>query len=315
MVVLVQGHAHRIKFVVDWGRRRGLEKTNLSERRKQEIFKWLGCFNINLFQVQSFFVLPWKFTFCFTACTENSVVHQGSFSLHSHLRKVESTVDMFKLALSMLSQSGSRGGIKKNRENSLVFRELWNHDGAISCLESSTRIQRGLWESTGSFCPDYRRAESKLSRSRHNCYLRWNDKIYTYLSRQPPKPLSHRQISTGTKRAPAGPHVWKQHFPFPPFRSRACHQRTYTSDNLWVRRILNFTWIYFFNPRGFILRHLCAHLLHQLGKPWASKRRRDPDARKHVTRRKPLEVRPRLFSWKSNIELRQSRWITHHERI
>lgn len=49
------------------------------------------------------------------------MVHQGSFSLHLHLRKVESTVDMFKLALSMLSQSGSRGGIKKNRETRWYF--------------------------------------------------------------------------------------------------------------------------------------------------------------------------------------------------
>ena len=198
----------------------------------------------------------------------------------------------------MLGQSGSSASwIKENRENPLVFRKLWNHDGAISCLESSTRIQRGLWESAGSFCPDYSRAESKSILSRH-CYLRWNDKTLAYLSRQPPKPLSHRQISTGTKRAPAWPHVWEQHFPFPPFCSRACHQRAHTSENFRVRCVLNVTWIYCFYPRGFILRHLRACLLHQLGKPRASKRRRDPDARKHMTRCKPLEVRPRFFSWK-----------------
>ncbi len=50
-----------------------------------------------------------------------------------------------------------------------------------------------------------------------------NNKASTYLSRQPPQPLSHRQISAGTQRPPTRPHARKQQFPFPRFCSRACH--------------------------------------------------------------------------------------------
>ena len=53
MFMFVQGHAHQIKFVVDWGRRGRLKKANLltEEINEEKITYWISDIQLNKVQL------------------------------------------------------------------------------------------------------------------------------------------------------------------------------------------------------------------------------------------------------------------------
>ena len=78
--MFVQGHAHRVKFVVDWGRGRSLEKTNLPEAKNE--INDLAISILTFIGSSLYFYCHRNLIFVSTTCIEHSVVHQGSSSLH-----------------------------------------------------------------------------------------------------------------------------------------------------------------------------------------------------------------------------------------